>query len=308
MFEFLKKILTTTNPHLIKMKIVIILAILLLSTLSYRFIYPKNKEGFKQGEPFILKRNNNAQDMFYIELYDKLNNINKIANEDLIHIIKTTSPSAKHSVFLDAGCGTGEIVNELTEAGYSAYGIDNCENMVSYSKMKYPNLEVLNGDILQPMMFEKNTFTHILCTYFTIYNINNKQQFINNCYHWLQPGGYLVLHLVDKYNFKNIIPNEDAVISNENLHNKFILRNKVIFTDYEYKGSIELLKNSNNATKIETFTDINTHNVRQNETDIYMEDITDILNMVKNTGFIYHAKTIISNDTKQYLYYFEKTM
>ena len=36
---------------------------------------------------------------------------------------------------------------------------------------------------------------------YSIYEFQNKKQFFNNCYNWLKPNGYLIIHLVDREKF-----------------------------------------------------------------------------------------------------------
>ena len=50
-----------------------------------------------------------------------------------------------------------------------------------------------------------NSFSTITCFYFTIYYIKDKNTFLQNCYNWLMPGGYLVLHLVNRDKFDPIL-------------------------------------------------------------------------------------------------------
>ena len=310
MFNTFYKIMTSTNPHFFFMKWTIIFAILLVAVISYRFLYPR-PENFDQREPFVMKRNEEALDDFYIELYDPLHDVKSRTNEELLHILKTTDPSTQHSVFLDVGSGTGNIVSELTDAGYKAYGVEKCRKMVEYSQNQYPDIEVLKGDVLEPMMFEKGVFTHVLCTYFTIYQIENKLKFFRNCYHWMQPGGYLVIHVVDKDKFERIIPNKDAIAKREQRANQTVLDIKAIFNDYEYKGSFEIPNESAHVVMKETLTDIETRNIRQNETDLYMEDTKKVLEFARQAGFIYHAKTSMTDmngDKNQYLYYLERPL
>jgi SAM-dependent methyltransferase len=305
-------ILTTTNPNLISLKWTLILAIILLLLLIYRSLQPKtNSEGFQQKEPFVMKRNEDTMDMFYAELYDSLHDVSRRADSELIHIINTTSPSTNQSVFLDVGSGTGYVVNELAEAGYTAYGIDKSKAMVEYAQSMYPDIEVLNGDILEPMSFEKGTFTHVLCTYFTVYNFRDKKQFFRNCYHWMQPGGYLILHLVDKDNFERIIPHKMAVSSRRKESTRSKVRINAIFDDFEYIGNYDISSETPDVTFTETMTDLETKHIRQNEITYHMEDIETILEYAKVSGFLYHAKTdmhVMNGDAYQYLYYFERPL
>ena len=163
---------------------------------------------------------------------------------------------------------------------------------------------------MKPMCFEKNTFTHILCTYFTIYQIEDKKRFFSNCFFWMKSGGYLVVHLVHKKKFDRVIPNTDAISKRTVMpHGADKLSTRAIFDDYEYNGSFEILDDK--ARFIETFTDLETKHIRENHTDLYMENIYDICGYAKSCGFIFHGKTNmfnINNDKHQYLYYFERPL
>ena len=312
MIHSIYTILTTRNPNLLYLKWTLILALILLLLLLYRYLHPINRmEGFHQKEQFVVKHNDDVMDTFYAELYDALHDVPSRTEKELIHIITTTNPSSKHSVFLDVGSGTGNIVNELTQAGYTAYGIDKSKDMVEYSQSVYPDIEVLQGDILEPMSFEKGTFTHVLCSYFTIYNFADKKQFFRNCYHWMQPGGYLILHLVNKNKFERILPHRMAVSNRTQgeLYDK--LHIKAIFSDFEYVGNCDISEEKTEVTFTETMTDLETKHIRQNELTYYMEDLETILEYARVCGFIQHAKTnmdSMNGDTHQYLYYFERPL
>ncbi len=307
-------LLTTKNPNLLLTKWLLIFAILMTIILLHKHfkININNRENFTQRDKYVIKQNEDTFDLFYIELYLVLHEVERRVDRELTHIIRTTNPCIENSNILDVGSGTGNAVATLQEAGYNVYGIDKSENMCKYAKSMHKNIEVLNDDVLKPMSFEKNTFTHVLCTYFTIYNFEDKQQFFRNCYHWMKPGGYLVVHLVDKDRFERIIPNTDAISSRTHTkNNNEKLHTHGIFEDYDYVGSYELFNNSDHVTFKETFKDLETKHIRQNETDLYMESLDTICEYAKKNGFIYHAKTNmkdVNNDKNQYLYYFERPL
>ena len=305
------KLITTKNPNLFLMKILTILAIMMVVLLLYKaFASKKYQEGFIQEEPFVIKYNDDVFDAFYLEIYSVLHDVEKRNDKELTHILKATNPSTELSTILDIGCGTGNIVKTLKNEGYHVYGVDKSKFMVNHAKKMDQDLEVLHDDVMKPMCFEKNTFTHILCTYFTIYNFEDKVTFFSNCYHWMKPKGFLVVHMVDKDKFSKIIPNEDAVASRHKVVNQIDkLTNKVIFEDCEYIGAYEMLDDK--AVFIETFKDLETTHVRQNETDLYMEDPKTICKIAKHCGFQYVGKTNMKkmiDDEHQYLYYFERPL
>ena len=183
--------------------------------------------------------------------------------------------------------------------------------MSNYSQKLYPDIEVLSADVLEPIAFEKSTFTHVICSYFTIYNFQDKGLFFRNCYFWMKPGGYLVVHLINPNKFTNIIPYERTYNNREKTKNGCKVEQKTTFKDYDYKGCFEIDSNKNTANFIETMIDNDTNNIRQNEIIMYIEDLKTIIETAKKNGFIFHGKTDmkeITGDSYQYLYYFERPL
>lgn len=68
---------------------------------------------------------------------------------------------------LDAGCGTGKVLEDLFLDGYHCYGIDISEKMISQAnkKLNIPNhLVPLYCDNMNDLsMFNNNTFDYIIC-------------------------------------------------------------------------------------------------------------------------------------------------
>lgn len=310
-FTYLYTLLTTKNPNLFFEKWLFIISAIALSIIIYNRtsgpIIPKI-EGFTQVEPFVLKQNDNVYDTFYSDIYDTLHNTKKRIQPELIEIIKMTEPSANHSVFLDVGSGTGNMVQELVDAGFDAYGIENSKDMISCTNQKFPELEIVHSNVLDSMTFEKSIFTHVLCTYFTIYNIEDKSKFFRNCYYWMKPNGYLVLHLVHPQKFNQIIPYPNTEITSNTTTNGRILSNRAIFDDYKYNATYDIHKNDGECVFTEMFTDINTNHVRQNEQTMYMESINTIIEKANNNGFIIKGKSNITGDKHQFLYILERVM
>lgn len=314
MFEKLYSIMSTNNPNLFFLRWVLIIAIItVLVFLSKQIHKQNNVDGFTQDEPFVYKYGKDSIDNFYVDIYDSLHETSERSQYELIKFIEMTEPSVKHSNILDVGSGTGYIVNELTNAGYDVYGIDNSKEMLAQAEQKYPDAEYVYGDILNSMQFEKSTFTHILCTYFTIYQLEDKEKFFRNCYFWMKPNTYMMVHLVDTDKFTNMIPNKDATNEVQNVNEKRIITSNALFSDYKYKCSCTIPKDNNNINTEfrETFVDIETNNVRQNESHLYMEKLDTILKYATNNGFIQHGKIDMKNsngDKNQYLYILERPL
>jgi SAM-dependent methyltransferase len=325
-------IILSTNPNLFFLKLLVILGIILALVLIHKFTAPPTHkvEGFTQKEPFVLKRDQESFDTFYAEIYDELYDVPMRCKNELVQVLKNTEPSTNSSVFLDVGSGTGYVVNQLTEAGYETYGIDKSKAMVDYSNEKYPESEYKCGDVADSMAFEKSTFTHVLCTNFTFYLFEDKRAFLSNCYFWMKPNAYLIIHLVDYDKFNIYQPNATTPLAN---FPTFGQKPRTVdamaeFYDYKYNASYRFPnhKNSNGTpnkvTYEEKFIDNDTKHVRQNEQTLYMDDIDSIIGLATKIGFSLKGKMNMAKvqkkpaihlqnpyaDENQYLYIFERLM
>ena len=211
---------------------------------------------------------------------------------------------------LDLGCGKGHYVNFYSKKGISAEGIDKSNAMIKKAEKQYPKCKFKNGDILNGMNYQSDTFSHALCLYFTVYYIKNKRQFFENIYKWLQPGGILVLHMVNRDQFDPIIPPSDplVMVSAQKFAKKRITKSQVKFRDFMYKANFSLIKDKDIGKFEETFTDGATNHVRKNEHTFYMEPQKNILAKAKKVGFILdgHVDMVKCRYEYQYLYFLKK--
>ncbi len=305
------------SPKKIWARLLILNIIIFLGYMVYKHYYGKSifNEGFTQNGRFVLKHNTDIYDDFYVNIYESVHPPVERTSYELKTICSITQASEK-SVFLDVGSGTGYLVNELTDLGFQSYGIDKSKTMVDYSEQKYKNAVVKCGDVLDSMAYEKSTFSHILCLYFTIYEIPDKSLFFKNCYFWLQPGGYLILHLVDgeKYNpikkTKDMRPYEQTTSKNE-------ISADYDYTDFKYKTTYSQSGQSGQSSMVkqititETFTDVQTEKIRQNELVLHMDTVDNIINLAKKYGFIPHGRIDLSKengDKYQYIYILERSL
>lgn len=244
------------------------------------------REGFEQTKEFTVKKGPMIYDDFYANVYDDLI-FNQIKNDyEVGEIVNKTTPDTE-SLILDIGSGTGHHVKSLVDRGFNAQGIDISPAMVKQAKSTYPDLDYRVADALDTMTFPAGSFTHITCLYFTIYYIEDKRRFFENCMQWLMPGGYLTIHLVDRDNFDPIMPAGDpfGVVSPQSYVDKRITSTVVKFNDFDYKSNFEL-RPDDIAIMNETFKYKNNGNVRKNEHKLYMPTQSRILGLAKGTGFI----------------------
>jgi SAM-dependent methyltransferase len=281
-----------------------ILFLVLLLLLVIAIFKPMHKrEGFEQQEKFIIKNNVDLYDDFYANIYDELVFNNLKDDYEVGEIINKTDVTSQ-SIILDIGSGTGHHVAKLKEKGYNAIGVDKSESMVDAASEKYPNYKFSEGDVLNSSLFNPNSFTHILALYFTIYYMKDKNLFFKNCMNWLMPGGYLVIHLVERDNFDPILPpgNPFLIVSPQKYAKERITNTKLIFNNMEYVSNFSLNSNNNVATFEEKFKHKDTGKIRKNEHTLYMESDNDILTMAQNNGFIIEGKIDLLAIAYEYQY------
>jgi len=267
---------------------------------------------------------NDVYDDFYANIYDDLLYYNFKNKYEIGALIKNTNPTSE-SLILDIGSGTGHYVGNLASKGYIVKGIDISPSMIKKAKQNYPKFanNFVHGDALNINMINPNSLTHINCMDFTIYYIENKPVFFQNCMNWLMPGGYLLIHLVDKNNFSYTIPssglfNNDKK-SEKNMSTTRIIQNKIAIPKHnmEYSSTFEINNDTKQATINETFKGLiddidttNKHVIRKNTHRLYMESIDEIYNMAINEGFILQGIIDMGNieNTRQsqYIYVFTK--
>ena len=281
----------------------------------YKKLDNRKTEGFNQKSAFVLKRNNEIYDSYYAMIYDDLYKTKPRVEFEYKQIVDMTHPTKENSVFLDVGSGTGNLVNKLTVEGYSAYGIDESHAMVDVAQHKYPKIDTKFGNVMDSMSYDRGMFTHILCTNFTIYHFQDKAGFLRNCYNWLMPNGYLIVHLVDRSKYNPIVPIAvPGVLNNpQDYSDKRITDAAVQFPGFSYRVSTDFTPKGSPGTQddkrvvvTETFKDDTTQNVRQNELTMYMEDINDIIFIAGRCGFVVQGSAQFVNDRYQYIYVFER--
>jgi SAM-dependent methyltransferase len=264
-------------------------------------------EGFIQEKDFVFKQGPDIFDDFYVNLYDKLL-YSKVKNDyEIGKIVNDVSPD-DNTLILDIGSGTGHHVNQLTEQGFKALGIDISPSMVEYAKTLYPKNDYRNLDHNNSMNFNENTFSIITSLYFTLYYIEDKQKFFENCYKWLIPGGELAVHLVNKDLFDPVVlPSNPFIhLSPQKYTAKRITNSSVKFKGFQYKSDFKL--DDNKGIFTETFKNDNTKHIRKNEHVFYMESQKKILTIAKNAGFILKAQYDMGDCgyDNQYLYILKK--
>ena len=312
MQKMIKSLGSAYNKSSLWCKLLILMSLLLLIMLVFRgFKQNKFVEGFEQKDQFLVKSGSGIYDDFYADIYDYLVFNNLKDDYEVGYIMNSASPSSESKI-LDVGCGTGHHVASLGSKGLDVIGIDISTSMIKKAKENFPDYKFNVGDALDGNTFEPNSFTHILCMYFTIYYFKDKTQFFNNCFKWLMPGGYLIVHLVDRHNFDPILPpgNPLLYVSPQRYAKERITSTKVKFTDFSYSADFKLDDKNDKALFVEKFKNDSDGKVRKNEHEMYMPDLQQIVDEAQSCGFIVESKADLlqCQYEYQYLYVFVKPM
>lgn len=308
MNKVFKSLGTAYNKCSLWCKILMFISLLLLLVLVFKG-FDKKQEGFEQMDSFLIKSGSDIYDDFYADIYDFLVFNNLKDDYEVGYIMNSASPSSKSKI-LDIGCGTGHHVSSLGSKGLDVLGIDISPSMIQKAKTNFPDYKFTVGDALNNHLFESNSFTHILCMYFTIYYFKDKAQFFNNCFKWLMPGGYLIVHLVEREHFDPILPpgNPLLYISPQRYAKERITSTKVKFTDFSYSADFKLDEANDKALFVEKFKNDTNGKVRKNEHTLYMPDAQQIVDEAQACGFIVESKADLlqCQYEYQYLYVFVK--
>ena len=306
----IKSLGTSYNKSSTWCKVLIFIVLLLMLVLVFKgFKQHKNVEGFEQQDKFLIKSGSDIYDDFYASIYDYLVFNNLKDDYEVGYIVNSSHPSSQSKI-LDVGCGTGHHVASLGAKGLDVLGIDISPSMIDKAKENFPDYKFNVANALNGSTFEANSFTHILCMYFTIYYFKDKTQFFNNCFRWLMPGGYLIVHLVDRDRFDPILPpgNPLLYVSPQRYAKERITSTKVKFTDFSYSADFKLDDKNDKALFVEKFKNDSDGKVRKNEHEMWMPDIQQIVDEAQACGFIIEAKADLlqCQYEYQYLYVFVK--
>ena len=283
----------------------------LLEYINYQNKFVEGLEGIGIEVPdekkYTYIRGTELYDDFYSKIYDNL----LVSSHKDRYIINQLSEGNinlnNSSNILDIGCGTGNMTNELYKSGMvNVIGLDISKSMITQARKKYPDRTFVRGDALNRVLFPPNMFSHILCDYFTYYYISNKHLFFKNCYYWLRPDSYLLIHLVDKYKFDPVVPSANPLylVNAQKYAKKRITKSKVTFYGYDYSSQFIVEDDDNKDVSIfkETFKNKKSGAIRNQEHVLYIEPIDVTIDIATTEGFIYVSRIDLLQVQYEYQY------
>lgn len=277
---------------------------LLVILIITQFRFPKQEPFSIQNKKYVLLDNKSLYDPFYASIYDELlfePNKNAFEISEILHFT-----DIKNKQVLDIGSGTGHHCDQFERQQFKCIGLDTSQAMIQKAKENYPTLNFMLGDVNQSILYNPGQFGLITLFYFTIYYMKDKMSVFKNCYDWLDNGGYLVIHLVNKEHFDPIVPaaNPLVMVNVQNYAKQRITKSKVIFDKFEYHSKFIKDEPAGFHEKF-IFKD---GKIRENHHTLYFETQQKILGYLKQLGFIMKGKINMYNCgyENQYLYILQK--
>ena len=130
----------------------------------------------------------------YYKIYDSIFYQPLDTQYEFAHIINTMSTESR---ILDIGSGTGHRVKELHKRGLRVTGLEESDLLCRDTLRRYPTCNIQIGSPSNTLIFQPESFTHILCLDSTIYKYKDKSTLVENIRHWLEPDGLFIVHVSD---------------------------------------------------------------------------------------------------------------
>lgn len=327
MFKFVDKYIKQSTVWTKLLIVIILVACLyfghksMMKMLNSSFPRGKSRscvEGFQneQLEPYVLKKEDDKFDDFYVSIYDQLFYNDFTVNYEL-GTISNLIPFDSKDKILDIGSHTGHTIGILQEHDYkNVVGLESSRKMIKESERNYPNSEFVLGKASDSLLFDDSSFDNILCLQKTIYSYRNKQEIFHNAYNWLVPGGHFMVHVVDKEMFDPVlhVAKPFILINPQSVAKKRITKSYVSFEDFTYEGDFQdspILSKGNNDKCLykEVFKPRgDSEKVREHETSLWIPPKENIKETAIDSGFVLKdtIDLILSRQEYQYIYVFKK--
>jgi SAM-dependent methyltransferase len=237
-------------------------------------------------------------------MYDRLMTPPDVLENVVGQVVRLTQPNVQTSSLLDLGTGTALVAATLAKQGYTVFAVDKSAAMLEQAlRHRIPTLHLKQASFLEPMLWESGSFSHILCTGFTLYTLDavDKRRLFENCLHWLKPGGYFIVHVMDADKFDTIIPGGRPPVP---VKSRERVTNTVIdFVDFEYRGSYTFPDKDTMQLR-QAFVDAG--KTRELEQTFHLVSVPEVLAYATRAGFGGQGYAALAHDPHQYLYIFVK--
>jgi ubiquinone/menaquinone biosynthesis C-methylase UbiE len=260
------------------------------------------QEGFESGSDSpVFLGNNEIYDDFYASIYDQLVQNTKQTHAKIALMTtewKKSGTKIDDIKILDAGCGTGVGAIAAAKMGVNhVLGIDKSAAMIERAKkVSIPNstltenqksrIEFRQGELMSPSIVTAGAVTHVMALYFTIYYLSDKDAFYRNMYLFTEPGGQMVIEVVNKHKFDPMLESSAPWLgfSLQKYSKERITESKVTFDKFDYSAKFDL--EDPKAEFRETF-NFQNGKVRRHRHQFIMPDIPEIVKGAQAAGWVY---------------------
>jgi SAM-dependent methyltransferase len=300
-----------------------VILVVLLSVLVANYVYMRwstrvnreadllGVEGFANPEgpdgDTIVLGNDHLYDEFYAKIYDQIvdGSMRQDAETGLtLAWAKGFRPEVHTIEVLDVGCGTGGAIDYFKKAGVGkAIGLDASDAMVAAARKKNPKNDYRVGEVEQIGQFAAGEFNLVTLYYFTYYYLRDPDMMFRNAYNWLQPGGCLVIHLVNREKFDPILEAASPFVafSVQKYAKKRVTHSKVTFDKFSYEADFQLT--GNKAEFREEFKFKN-GKLRKQTHLFNMPRMDQIVSRAESNGFVYKQFIDLTGIGYEYQYLF----
>lgn len=143
------------------------------------------------------KDNIEIYDKEFVDLYEIIYRDYTDIDFDLKIVYSKTLENNNKPEFLICGSGIGKLCKKIKEKYKDVIGVDKSENMLHKSRLLYPNVKFIKGNIIKNNIFDKNKFSHIYIDERTLYynKYEDMEKIIKNVFYWLKDNGFLIIQI-----------------------------------------------------------------------------------------------------------------
>lgn len=305
---------------LIQLVLVVLLSIFIANYLYIRWSLRGNRiietnlehmEGFTNPDSpdgdIVVLGNENLFDEFYAKVYDIVVEGSKRQDAEVnltLTWAKSYRPENSTIEVLDVGCGTGGAVELFRTIGVKkVVGLDISESMIAEARKKHPKGDYRVGDVEQIGQFAAGEFNLATLYYFTYYYLRDPDMMFKNMFSWLQPGGCLAIHLVNREKFDPILEAASPFVafSVQKYSKERVTHSKVSFDKFDYDANFNL--EGNTAEFKEEFKFKNGKFRRQTH-KLKMPIMEDVIKRAEANGFVYKQYIDLTGIGYEYQYLF----
>jgi len=280
-------------------------------------LWISGQEGFENEGSVTYEDAEEMYDSTYASIYDLLwNPVDMIKYEDVsMQDIALADWNTKNVHVLDMACGTGPHAEFFKNLDVDYTGVDISESMLQKAREKTPSATFQKGDITQVQLFPQKSMSHCILTGFSIYQFQNPKVISDNAYQWLQPGGYVIVHLVDpdKYDAMHNLSSPFAAFSLQKYAFERQTESAIFFDKFKYIGKLKKQKDEDKATYEETLayydkSENGGKKYRENKHHWNMPSKERMIDIFKTSGFrhVENVDLVRCSKEYQYLCYFTK--